>query len=99
MSLAPLHSTLTGRNEESLLALAAGEGNARDCGCNLPRCFHRALEAARHLRLAAGAIAMANRQLEDTQTGARRAHLHLEIPAIGSLLHLQRLQGVATDGA
>jgi len=55
--------------------------------------------AAGDLRGPAGAAMIGNRDLEDAQAGARRAHLHLDVPAIGHLVHAETEQKLAPNGA
>jgi hypothetical protein len=56
-------------------------------------------QAARDLRGAADPAAAGHRDLEHAQARPRRAHLHLEVPAVGELAHAQVQQRVAPDRA
>src|ERR1700675_2922364 len=80
---------------EPWLSHLAGDANER--GRNLPARLHRSLEAGGGPGGGAGAIAVANRELEDAQSGARGPHLHLQIPAVGFLAHAEPVERIAPD--
>ena len=56
-------------------------------------------QASRHLRVAAAAATIIDRNLQDAQPRAGGAHLHLDIPAVAQLAHAKREQGIAPDRA
>ncbi len=60
---------------------------------------HGAAERARDLGGAAAAAAIWHRHFENAQAGARRPHLHFDVPAIGHLAHVEAFEAVAADGA
>ena len=65
-----------------------GADDARS-GANCPA------QTAGDLGVPAGAAAVRHRNFENAQPGAGRAHLHLDVPAVGHFLHAERQQPVA----
>src|SRR5487761_232793 len=61
--------------------------------------LHCAGPRAGYLRDPAGAPPMGDRYFQDTETCARGAHLHLQVPAIGHLAHPEAFQDVPANGA
>ena len=97
---------------EAVLRMAGGASRPSKAalGCPLARYPHerrhdpctgaqRAAKTAGDLRAAAAAAAIRHRHLEDAQPRPRRPHLHLDVPAVGHLAHVEREQRVAADGA
>ena len=94
-----------GQRDSGFIAIASRPRALRLCGGTTPRLSKAmrvkgqqdaparldcAAQIARDLRDAASAAAMRDRDLEDAQPGARRPHLHLEVPAVG---HLRACRG------
>src|ERR1700693_918687 len=80
---------------EPWLSHLAGDANER--GRNLPTRLQRTSEAAGDLGGAPDAIAVATRDLEDAQSGARGRLLHFQIPAVGFLAHAEPVERIAPD--
>ncbi len=77
----------------------AGESHPHEGGDDPHAGAQGAGQASRHLRVAAAAAAIVDRDLQDTQARTRGAHLHLDVPTIGQFAHVQRQQRLASDGA
>src|ERR1700751_4261279 len=69
------------------------------CSRNPDAGFEGAAEGAGDLRMAGEAATMRHRKLEDPESGTRRPHLHLEVPAIGHLAHAEARQRIGADCA
>ena len=64
-----------------------------------PGCLDRACKRAGDLGRTALPTAVTHGHFQNAQLRTRRFHLHLKIPAIGHLGHVQLLERVASDGA
>ena len=83
----------------NVIAAARCRGDPSKGNNDPRRRSHGAAKRACNLGGATAATAVWHRQFENTQTGARRPHLHFDIPAVGHLAHVEAFEAVAADGA
>jgi hypothetical protein len=77
----------------------AGGGNAEKRPPDPHRRRYRTGHVAGNLGDAARPPAVIDRDLEDTQAGTRRLHLHLQVPTVGLLPHIEASETIPADGA
>src|ERR1700722_8932470 len=79
--------------------LPAAEADAEQHLEDATGCLGRGSEVAGDLAGTTEAAAVADRDLTNAQTVKGGFDLHLEVPAVGELRHMELLEGAAADGA
>src|SRR5215831_7609906 len=76
---------------------AALAGDAGESGEDSEPCFERAAEGPGNFGAAGEAAPVRHRQFQNPQPSPSGPHLHLEVPAIGHLPHVEALESIGAD--
>src|SRR5215469_3334267 len=93
----------TRSNEPAVPVKAVGRssatlaGDAGESGENSEPCFERAAKSPGNFGAAGEAAPVRHRQFQNPQPSASGPHLHLEVPAIGHLAHVEAVENVGAD--